>query len=171
MLKDNSIWKNKCIKRKSIFKIAACALTMAIALSQPAAVVQAEARYGAISGAIAVAGTGVNAGASANAKAAALTFEPLPYENPATGRNSNAYNPALGHPTEAEKEAFVEEIKVYAVEAQKKWHVPASAIVAMAIKESGYGYTRIAVNANNLFGIKVYRRNPQGAWQLKGQPY
>ena len=68
------------------------------------------------------------------------------------------------------KTSFIDEISVYAKEANAKWGIPTSAIIGMAIVESGYGTTRIAVNANNLFGIKVWMTNPSHGWQLKGQP-
>ena len=55
-------------------------------------------------------------------------------------------------------------------EANAKWGIPTSAIIGMAIVESGYGTTRIAVNANNLLGIKVWVTSPSHGWQLKGQP-
>lgn len=32
------------------------------------------------------------------------------------------------------------------------------------------GTTRIAINAKNLFGVKVWGYNPNFAWLLKGQP-
>ena len=94
----------------------------------------------------------------------------LPFENKETGRNSNVYLSLQGTPPIQYKQDFVNEISVYAKEANKKWNIPASAIIGMAIIESGYGTTRIAINANNLFGIKVWGYNPSNAWQLKGQP-
>lgn len=131
-------------KNKNLnFRIGALVLIMIVALLQPA-----TAAYGA-----------------------GLEFQPLPYENTVSGNNNNAYNPAVGHPTATEQQAFVNEIKPYAIEAQEKWDVPASVIIAMAIKESGYGFTRVAVNANNIFAMKIYKVNPRGAWQLKGQPF
>ena len=93
----------------------------------------------------------------------------LPFEDVQAGRNSNAYLPTIS-PTMDMKKSFVEEISVYAKEANAKWGIPASAIIGMAIIESGYGTTRIATNANNIFGIKVWATNPSGGWQLKGQP-
>lgn len=68
------------------------------------------------------------------------------------------------------KEDFIKEISLYAIEANEKWGIPASAIIGMAIVESGYGTTRIAINAHNIFGIKVWGYNPNYAWQLQGQP-
>ena len=93
----------------------------------------------------------------------------LPFEDEKVGRNSNAYLPTFSPSTDLKK-SFIEEISVYAKEANVKWGIPASAIIGMAIVESGYGTTRIATNANNLFGIKMWENNPSGGWQLKGQP-
>ena len=42
--------------------------------------------------------------------------------------------------------------------------------MAMAATESGYGYSRNAVFANNFFGIKQWWGNESNAYQLKGQP-
>lgn len=68
----------------------------------------------------------------------------------------DCYAPQPGHPTSAEKTAFVNEISVYAREAETTWGPPAAALVAMACNESGYGFTRIGLYANNLFGWKYY---------------
>ena len=43
------------------------------------------------------------------------------------------------------KTNFINEISNYAKEANAKWGIPASAIIGMAVVESGYGTTRIAV--------------------------
>lgn len=94
----------------------------------------------------------------------------LPFEDEKLGRNSHAYLPVSGVPSTQIKEDFVKEISTYAVQANEKWGIPASAIIGMAILESGYGTTRIAVNANNIFGVKVWGYHPDFAWQLKGQP-
>lgn len=94
----------------------------------------------------------------------------LPFEDEKLGRNSHAYLPVSGVPSAQMKNDFIKEISTYAVEANKKWGIPASAIIGMAILESGYGTTRIAVNANNIFGVKVWGYNPDFAWQLQGQP-
>ena len=64
------------------------------------------------------------------------------------------YGTKPGHPTWEERVAFVREISELAVKAEKAHGVPASALAAMAIAESGYGWTRIALEANNLFGWK-----------------
>lgn len=94
----------------------------------------------------------------------------LPFEDEKLGRNSFAYLSTYEVPSNQMKEDFVNEISTYAMKANEKWGIPASAIIGMAIIESGYGTTRIAINANNLFGIKVWGYNPKNAWQLKGQP-
>lgn len=56
-----------------------------------------------------------------------------------------------GHPTPAEREAFIREVSALAVQAEKTHGVPAAALAAIAIAESGYGWTRLALEANNLF--------------------
>ena len=93
----------------------------------------------------------------------------LPYENTEAGRNSNAYLPT-SNPSRGDRENFINEISGYAKEANCKWGIPASAIIGMAAVESGYGTTRIAVHANNIFGIKIWGTNPSRGWQLQGQP-
>lgn len=93
----------------------------------------------------------------------------LPFEDEKSGRNSNAYLSTQEYPSTKMKEDFINEISTYAMKANEQWGIPASAIIGMAALESGYGTTRIAVNANNLFGVKVWGYNPKNAWQLKGQ--
>jgi flagellum-specific peptidoglycan hydrolase FlgJ len=109
----------------------------------------------------ALAGTGI---------AYAGIFQPLPYEDGSRGRNSYAYNPAIGHPTYNEQVDFVNSIKNAAISANVTYGIPASAIIGMACVEGGYGFTRSAYYANNIFGIKVWAQNPPDGWQLKGQP-
>ena len=53
-------------------------------------------------------------------------------------------DPQPGHPTAAEKRAFVVEVGSLAMRAEERNGVPAAAITAMAILESGYGWTRLA---------------------------
>ena len=105
-----------------------------------------------------------------NLMPSATTINPLPFEDPQLGRNSNAYLSIYPNQSFQMKENFVKKISIHAMEANEKWGIPASAIIGMAILESGYGTTRIAVHANNFFGIKVWGYNPKNAWQLKGQP-
>lgn len=108
--------------------------------------------------------------ASISVQASASESALLPYEDLTSGKNSNAYLSTASDITEQARIDFVNQITPYAVQVSSKTGVPASAIIGMAIIESGYGTTRIAINANNLFGIKVWGVNPLNAWQLKGQP-
>ncbi|MBU9721305.1 MULTISPECIES: muramidase family protein [Bacillaceae] len=101
---------------------------------------------------------------------ASTQFRPLPFENAELGRNSHAYLGRIQAPSEQEKEEFVNQITEFGINASKQYGMPASAIIGMSIIESGYGTTRTAHFANNLFGIKVWGYNPPNAWQLKGQP-
>jgi hypothetical protein len=64
--------------------------------------------------------------------------------------------PQPGHPTEAEKRAFVQDVGALATRAEERRGVPAAAITAMAILESGYGWTRLAQNTNHLLGWKYF---------------
>jgi len=66
----------------------------------------------------------------------------------------DCYSPQPGHPTAAEKTAFIEELKLQAQEVEARWGTPAAALLAMAANESGYGFTRIGLYANNLYGWK-----------------
>jgi hypothetical protein len=99
-----------------------------------------------------------------------LRFNPTPEEDPFNGKNQNVYGTAIGHPTQDEARAFLEDIKPIAVELSQKYQIPASVIMAMAAMESGYGFSRNAVFANNFFGIKQWWGNESNAFQLKGQP-
>ncbi len=99
--------------------------------------------------------------------AAKPTWAPLPFEDRAKGRNNNAYEPYIG---EKDEQAFLAKTKVAALQTCREYKIPASAIVGMAIAESGYGSTRLAWNANNYFSTKVWGKNPPNSWQLQGQP-
>jgi len=72
------------------------------------------------------------------------------------------YDPQPGHPTEAERASFVANVSPLASAAERAHGVPASAIAAMAILESGYGWTRTALNARNYFGWKYFGSNAAG---------
>lgn len=92
------------------------------------------------------------------------------------GRQENAnwscYAPMPGHPTAPEKSAYIEEISAYAKAAETKFKVPAAALAAMAILESGYGFTRVALPpTNNLFGWKLSQSGllKQGGYVLSCQ--
>jgi hypothetical protein len=75
------------------------------------------------------------------------------------------YDPKPGHPTGTEKTQYIKLVSALAIEAEHKHGVPAAAIAAMAIAESGYGWTRTALEANNLFGWKY---NSPGAAAGRG---
>lgn len=64
------------------------------------------------------------------------------------------YGTKPGHPTAAERDAFIREVSALAVKAESAHGVPASVLAAIAIAESGYGWTRLALDANNLFAWK-----------------
>lgn len=87
--------------------------------------------------------------------------------------NWGVYDPQPGHPTLDERDRFVAEVGRYAQEAEATYGVPAAALTAMACNESGFGWTRIALYANNLFGWKYTTASAAGgrpAWELVGQP-
>jgi uncharacterized FlgJ-related protein len=67
-----------------------------------------------------------------------------------------------GHPTEDERATFIREVSELAVKAEKAHGVPASALAAMAIAESGYGWTRASLSANNIFAWKFVTSGADG---------
>jgi hypothetical protein len=83
------------------------------------------------------------------------------------------YDPQPGHPTLAERDAYVADISQYAQEAEATYGTPAAAITAMASNECGFGFTRIALYANNLFGFKwtsYEQAGGRGYYVLENQP-
>jgi hypothetical protein len=83
------------------------------------------------------------------------------------------YDLKPGHPTASEQEAFVDEVARLATSAEDRYGVPAAALVAMAIAESGYGWTRLALNTNNLFAWKHFpgpAAEGRRYWVLECQP-
>lgn len=62
--------------------------------------------------------------------------------------------PEPGHPTAAEKSAFLATNGVVAQGAERTYGIPAAAILAMAAVEGGYGFTRTALFAKNAFGYE-----------------
>jgi hypothetical protein len=90
-----------------------------------------------------------------------------------SAENWGIYDPQPGHPTIDERDRFVTEIAPYAQEAEATYGVPAAAITAMACNESGFGWTRIALHANNLYGFKYTTAEAAGGrgfYTLVGQP-
>lgn len=100
-----------------------------------------------------------------------LNFLTTPLENSQKGLNDNVYLAAVGHPTATEEMSFILDIKEEAIRQARQYKLPASAIIGIAMLESGSGYTRTAVIANNIFGLKIWNgAGAANAWQLKGQP-
>lgn len=64
------------------------------------------------------------------------------------------YSPLTGHPTSNERSRWTTTSVAYAQEAERLYGVPAGALLAMSAIESGYGWTKTALNANNPFGFK-----------------
>lgn len=83
------------------------------------------------------------------------------------------YDPQPGHPTQEERRAFIARLHPVAIEVEANFGVPRAGILAMSVQESGYGFTRTALNANNLFGWK-YGAAAHSAglpsWTLDYQP-
>ncbi len=104
-----------------------------------------------------------------NKNASKYYFPPTPDEDPVNGLNQNVYATAVGHPSNSEINTFMKEIEPTVLKFARKYNLPASVIMAMAILESGYGYSRTAIFANNFFGIKQWKKGSD-AYQLKGQP-
>ncbi len=57
------------------------------------------------------------------------------------------------------KRTFLEEAVPQAIRMQVQYDIPASAIIAMAIYESGYGRSDLAKDHHNYFGMKAYHWN------------
>ncbi|MDH4462014.1 MAG: glucosaminidase domain-containing protein [Spirosomataceae bacterium] len=95
--------------------------------------------------------------------AATLTYNP----------NAPRYTRTDKSPVPAEeRRIFIEDIKDDAIALARRYNVPASVIVGMAVLESGYGTSKVAVNANNIFGLKYWGKpNNEIAYQLVEQPY
>ena len=71
------------------------------------------------------------------------------------------------------RKAFVDEVKALAVKAEKNHGVPAAIIAAMAINESGYGTTQLAIAAHNVLSYKWNSKTGPGGrrvFELTCQP-
>ncbi|MFO0736405.1 MAG: glucosaminidase domain-containing protein [Labilithrix sp.] len=85
----------------------------------------------------------------------------------------DCYAPEPGHPTPAEKTAFLTKAGKAALKAERTYGIPASAILAMAAVEGGYGFTRTGQYANNSFGYKFVSTagaGGRGKYTLSCQP-
>ena len=105
-------------------------------------------------------GVGDDAGPRASADLATASADPA----------WGCTGPQPGHPTAAEQTAFVEEVASLATRAEERHGAPAAAVTAIAILESGYGWSRLAQNTNNLMGWKYFPDAPAGgrdSWVLE----
>lgn len=62
--------------------------------------------------------------------------------------------------------AYIEQHKELAIEQMVKFHIPASVIMAQAIKESDFGTSELAKYTNNHFGIKCHAEWGGDTWLL-----
>lgn len=75
---------------------------------------------------------------------------------------------ALGGVIEGDMEPqeFIDTYAPYAVQEQKEFGIPASVTLAQMALESAWGKSKLAIKANNFFGIKAY-----STWISEGRPY
>lgn len=107
---------------------------------------------------IPAAGRGARRNAASALRAAALSLTLLgAAENAVAAEAWSCHGAKPGHPTADERALFVREASELALRAEKKHGVPAAALAAIAIAESTYGWTRPALEANNLFAWKASR--------------
>jgi hypothetical protein len=115
--------------------------------------------------------TGGSAGPASQTQAAAEA--PVPRSAPSSPSRSaspqSCFAPLAGHPTAAEQRAFVAEVNRLATAAEQEHGVPAAAVAAMAIQESGYGWTDLAQQTNNILAWKYTTAEAAGgrdSWVL-----
>ena len=83
------------------------------------------------------------------------------------------YDARPGHPTLAERTSFIDNLVSIALDAERHGGPPAAGLLAMSALESGFGWTRTAMFANNLFGWKFVSAagaGGRGSWTLACQP-
>ena len=83
------------------------------------------------------------------------------------------YDALPSHPTPTEKEAYIAQLAPAAQAAERDGGPPAAGLLAMSALESGYGWTRTALFANNLFGwkyVSAASADGLGDWVLQCQP-
>jgi hypothetical protein len=110
---------------------------------------------------------GWRGGETESAAARAAPEAPVPASSPAAG--AGCFEPLPGHPTAAERREFVEDVSRLAITAEERHGVPAAAIAAMAIQESGYGWTPLAQNTNDILAWKYTTAEAAGgreSWTL-----
>jgi hypothetical protein len=104
--------------------------------------------------------------------AQAATVSPAPRAaTPTTSRPAaqSCFAPLPGHPTTAEQQAFVTDVGRLATAAEQEHGVPAAAVAAMAIQESGYGWTDLAQQTNDILAWKYTTAEAAGgrdSWVL-----
>lgn len=72
------------------------------------------------------------------------------------------YSPQSGHPTANDRSHWISTSLAYAQEAESLYGTPAGVLLAMSAVESGYGWTKTALNANNPFGFKYTNSDAAG---------
>lgn len=65
------------------------------------------------------------------------------------------WRPPMQKETKVPKEEFITTIVPMAQQSMKKYHIPASIIIAQAALESNFGQSELAEKYNNLFGVKA----------------
>jgi len=83
------------------------------------------------------------------------------------------YDAQPGHPTNTEKTAFIIAMASAAQTAEQHGGPPAAGLLAISALESGFGWTRTAIFASNMFGWKFTGTAASGgrsAWTLACQP-
>ena len=65
------------------------------------------------------------------------------------------------HPNNISVSQFISQLAPQAQREQKRYHIPASVIIAQAGTESNWGRNKLAVKYNNLFGVKASKGQPR----------
>lgn len=107
------------------------------------------------------------AGDRGPASTAAAPEPPASRGTPTTAQT--CFAPLPGHPTPAERAAFVADVGQLATPAERTKGVPAAALTAMAIQESGVGWTELAQRTNNILAWKYTTAEAAGgrdSWVL-----
>lgn len=98
--------------------------------------------------------SGGQGGSLASGDAGGTAVANTPVAKPVATASGDCAAPLPGHPTMEERRAFVADISRVASEAERRHGVPAAAVAAIAIQESGYGWTPLAQSSNNLLAWK-----------------
>lgn len=68
------------------------------------------------------------------------------------------------HPNNISVSQFISQLAPQAQREQKRYHIPASVIIAQAGTESNWGRNKLAVKYNNLFGVKASKASHESRW-------